>query len=403
MLSSGGYIGALVARHGSGGTISVSDVSLSNSSFSPKVSSTGGLIASSQGAVSASRVQVTDLSISTWFTDAVGGVVGESKSWWEPQSVLVTDAQVIRFAVTGDGDNVGGVVGQSDGRVVLNRITVTDIALGVGIGAPKGGIIGRAWSDHSISNARVTGSIFGIVPGVGGAVGVAGGYDLLIGKVSIDSVHTNLSLNGQNGSSGGLFGWLAYGRGDISITRSSFVGSIITTNGSAGGLFGQLNIPDGYSLVLSDSSARGTIVSSSGIAAGALRDAKDMTEAKAISDKLESVLRDLNRSALQSYLEAKEDLLAVHDLKLSRQLKRFFSTTNPIESLNSLIEEDMRRVKRWRDSEHFQRWLATYCLASEKKMRRSRGSVGIPGLWILLRTLTEKNQIDSTVLEEEVA
>lgn len=135
----------------------------------------------------------------------------------------------------------------------------------------------------------------------------------------------------------------------------------------------------------------------------ALRDAKDITEAKAISDQLESVLRDLNRSALASYLEAKDDLLAIHELRLSRQLKRFFSTTNPIESLNSLIEEDMRRVKRWRDSEHFQRWLATYCLASEKKMRRIRGYQGLPGLWILLRTLTEKNQIDRDESKEEVA
>jgi len=135
----------------------------------------------------------------------------------------------------------------------------------------------------------------------------------------------------------------------------------------------------------------------------ALRDAKDMAEAKALSDQLESILRDLNRSALASYLEAKDDLLAIHDLKLSRQLKRFFSTTNPIESLNSLIEEDMRRVKRWQNSEHFQRWLATYCLASERKMRRMRGYQGLPGLWVLLRTLTEKNQFDSEEPKEEVA
>ncbi|MBK7892039.1 MAG: transposase [Bdellovibrionales bacterium] len=99
----------------------------------------------------------------------------------------------------------------------------------------------------------------------------------------------------------------------------------------------------------------------------AIREAKDMSEAKVLSDRLESVLRDLNLSALESYREAKDDLLVIHELKLSMSLKKFFSTTNPIESLNSLLEEDMRRVKRWRDSEHFQRWLATYCLASEKR------------------------------------
>lgn len=132
----------------------------------------------------------------------------------------------------------------------------------------------------------------------------------------------------------------------------------------------------------------------------ALRDAKDMAEAKVISDRLESVLRDLNMSALESYREAKEDLLVIHELRLSRQLKQLFSTTNPIESLNSLIEEDMRRVKKWQDSAHFQRWLATYCLHSETKMHRVRGYMALPGLWVLLRELTEDKKIDS--IEEAV-
>jgi transposase-like protein len=124
----------------------------------------------------------------------------------------------------------------------------------------------------------------------------------------------------------------------------------------------------------------------------ALREASDMQEARNISDRLESVLRGLNLSALESYREAKDDLLAIHELKLSKSLKRFFSTTNPIESLNSLLEEDMRRVKRWRSSEHFQRWLATYCLANEKRMRRIRGYQALPGLWVLLRSYVDHKQ-----------
>ena len=127
----------------------------------------------------------------------------------------------------------------------------------------------------------------------------------------------------------------------------------------------------------------------------ALRDARDMAEAKVLSDQLESILRDLNKSALESYLEAKDDLLAVHELKLSRDLKKFFSTTNPIESLNSLLEEDMRRVKSWKNSEHFQRWLATFCLHNEKRMRKVRGFRGLPALWVALREITNnENEID---------
>ncbi len=122
----------------------------------------------------------------------------------------------------------------------------------------------------------------------------------------------------------------------------------------------------------------------------ALRDARDMNEAKILSDQLESILRDLNKSALESYLEAKDDLLAMHELKLSRELRKIFSTTNPIESLNSLLEEDMRRVKHWKNSEHFQRWLATFCLQSEKRMRRIKGFRGIPALWVALREITKQ-------------
>jgi len=119
----------------------------------------------------------------------------------------------------------------------------------------------------------------------------------------------------------------------------------------------------------------------------AIREARDMSAAKTCSDALEACLKKYNVSALNSYLEGKEDLLALQRLAVGPQLKKFLSTTNPIESLNSLIEEDTRRVKRWRDSEHFQRWLATACMQNEKRMRRIRGFIGLPALVIRLREL----------------
>jgi len=87
----------------------------------------------------------------------------------------------------------------------------------------------------------------------------------------------------------------------------------------------------------------------------------------------------------------------VHRLGLSASLKKFFSTTNAIESLNSLLEEDLRRVKRWRDSEHFQRWLATACLRNEKRMRRIRGFQALPALKVKLQSLCQREEkVDST-------
>ena len=125
----------------------------------------------------------------------------------------------------------------------------------------------------------------------------------------------------------------------------------------------------------------------------AIREARDLTQALECSAALERALVKFNGSALKSYLEAKDDLLALHRLGLSSQLRKYFSTTNPIESLNSLLEEDLRRVKRWRDSNHFQRWLATACLQNENRMRRIRGYRSLLALTVKLQVLcnTEKS------------
>jgi transposase-like protein len=126
----------------------------------------------------------------------------------------------------------------------------------------------------------------------------------------------------------------------------------------------------------------------------AIREARDMTQAQECAAALEQVLGKHNASALQSWFEAKEDILALHKLGLSAELRRFFSTTNPIENLNSLLEEDMRRVKRWRDSAHFQRWIATACLKNEKRMKRIRGFRALPALRVKLQNLCVQSTLD---------
>lgn len=135
----------------------------------------------------------------------------------------------------------------------------------------------------------------------------------------------------------------------------------------------------------------------------AIRDAKDLTVAKACSDALETALKRLNASALTSYLEAKDDLLMIHRLKLAAPLRKLFSTTNPIESLNSLLEEDLRRVKRWRNSEHFRRWLATACLHSEKRMRRIKGFLGLAALAVAINKICTHEGIEKEFVDSEGA
>jgi len=130
-----------------------------------------------------------------------------------------------------------------------------------------------------------------------------------------------------------------------------------------------------------------------------MRDARDYSSARVCSDALETCLKRHNVSALNSYLEAKDDLLAIHRLQVGAELRSLFSTTNPVESLNSLLEEDLRRVKRWRDSKHFQRWMATACLQNERRMHRVRGYRGLPALVIQLARLCRSEEAVAVRME----
>lgn len=126
----------------------------------------------------------------------------------------------------------------------------------------------------------------------------------------------------------------------------------------------------------------------------AMKKATKLSTATAHADALEALLKRQNLSAMKSFQEAREDLLMLHRLELSDELHRFFSTTNPIESLNSITEEDMRRVKRWKDSAHFQRWCATMSLNAEKRMKRVRGHKGLLALRQRLLSMCSSTAVD---------
>jgi len=135
----------------------------------------------------------------------------------------------------------------------------------------------------------------------------------------------------------------------------------------------------------------------------AVREAPDLSRAQGAAQVLEAALKRVNASALRSWFEAKDDLLNIHRIGVGPSLKKVFATTNPIESLNSLLEEDMRRVKRWRNSEHFQRWLATACLRNEKRMRRIKGHRGIAALVIRLGQLCGPSRTETIDSRDEAA
>ena len=62
------------------------------------------------------------------------------------------------------------------------------------------------------------------------------------------------------------------------------------------------------------------------------------------------------------------------------ELKLSFRTTNCIESLNSMVAQLTRNVKRWKNSNQRYRWLGTALLDIEPRLRKIKGFRLLPML-----------------------
>jgi transposase-like protein len=100
-------------------------------------------------------------------------------------------------------------------------------------------------------------------------------------------------------------------------------------------------------------------------------------EARQMRLELEAWLRTKNESAADSLLEAFEELLTVPRLKVPALLRKTLLSTNPIESLCSLVRHSERNITRSRGSAMLQRWLGTVLLYCEQQFKRVKGFAGI--------------------------
>ena len=94
--------------------------------------------------------------------------------------------------------------------------------------------------------------------------------------------------------------------------------------------------------------------------------------------EFERWLRGINESAADSLLEAIEEILTLHRLKVPALLRKTLHSTNPIESMFSTVRDCEGNIKRYRGSRMSQRWLAAVCLHCEKGFRRVKGFASIP-------------------------
>ena len=103
----------------------------------------------------------------------------------------------------------------------------------------------------------------------------------------------------------------------------------------------------------------------------------DYKEAEKMLKELEQWLRAINESAADSLVEALNELLTLHRLKVPALLRKTLHSTNPIESLFSRVRACEKNIKRYRDSRMAQRWLASVLLDAERSFRTIKGHESI--------------------------
>ena len=129
----------------------------------------------------------------------------------------------------------------------------------------------------------------------------------------------------------------------------------------------------------------------------ALKQAREMDDA----EKAERLIRHLARyfeqeapDVSRSILEGLDEILTVVRLGLPLELRRSLASTNIIESMNSVIRQVCRNVKRWRNAKMALRWTAADMFEAKKGFRRLKAYKQLPILKQALIEHRQKDQID---------
>lgn len=106
-----------------------------------------------------------------------------------------------------------------------------------------------------------------------------------------------------------------------------------------------------------------------------LMNLKSFTDAQKEYRSLRSWLKGIADSAATSLDEAGEELLTIHKLGITGELRKSLSTTNIIESLFSVARRKTANVKNWVNANDNQRlrWIASALTQHKTSMRKLRG------------------------------
>ncbi len=116
-------------------------------------------------------------------------------------------------------------------------------------------------------------------------------------------------------------------------------------------------------------------------------------DAKKMLGEFERWLRSINESAADSLVEALEEILTLHRLKVPALLRKSLHSTNPIESMFSMVRQCERNIKRYRSSKMHQRWLAAVLMHCEQQFRRIKGHASIDGVVATIDAIQQNDDI----------
>ena len=119
-------------------------------------------------------------------------------------------------------------------------------------------------------------------------------------------------------------------------------------------------------------------------------------DAKKMLLELEVWLRERNESAANSLMEALEEILTLHHLKVPGILRKTLYSTNPIESMFSIVRDSEANIKFYRGSHMMQRWLASVLLYAETRFRKIKGFKEIWKVRKAIKQVQQTNTVEAT-------
>ncbi len=105
----------------------------------------------------------------------------------------------------------------------------------------------------------------------------------------------------------------------------------------------------------------------------------------------DAMIKELGRMMADSLLEAIEEILTLHRLKVPGLLGKTLHSTNPIESMFWVVRDAKGNIKRHRNSRMKQKWLASVL---REEIQEVNGYASIADV---IRHIEELEETDATV------